>query len=288
MVLTYKPSHETPSKDVVKLMVLETDEPHADTIESRGSFGEILFHHMFKAGQAHHPPLGIEVDYQHVVTEKGGILPTFDDMARFDGLLITGSVYDAHGGNQWILDLLSLLKELWTKRPDFHFTGVCFGHQLLARLLGAEVGPAPSGDWELGHCKIDLTKTGKRLFRVHDDEIHLHQMHQDQVMSPPTVESARGLLPEDSQITVWGSSRHTAVQGLYIPNRLFTSQAHLAFDDHMVKRQIQMRVDMGSIQDLDHADRAAETGHLEHDGDAIAAAILRLFHFDDDGMDYGN
>lgn len=113
-------------------------------------------------------------------------------------------------------------------------------------------------------------------------------MHQDQVMSPPTVESARGLLPEDSQITVWGSSRHTAVQGLYIPNRLFTSQAHLAFDDHMVKRQIQMRVDMGSIQDLDHADRAAETGHLEHDGDAIAAAILRLFHFDDDGMDYGN
>ncbi|CRK21742.1 hypothetical protein BN1723_012462 [Verticillium longisporum] len=265
MVLTYKPSHETPSKDVVKLMVLETDEPHADTIESRGSFGEILFHHMFKAGQAHHPPLGIEVDYQHVVTEKGGILPTFDDMARFDGLLITGSVYDAHGGDQWILDLLSLLKELWTKRPDFHFTGVCFGHQLLARLLGAEVGPAPSGDWELGHCKIDLTKTGKRLFRVHDDEIHLHQMHQDQVMSPPTVDSAKGLLPEDSQIT-----------------------AHLAFDDHMVKRQIQMRVDMGSIQDLDHADRAAETGHLEHDGDAIAAAILRLFHFDDDGMDYGH
>lgn len=120
MVLTYKPSHETPSKDVVKLMVLETDEPHADTIESRGSFGEILFHHMFKAGQAHHPPLGIEVDYQHVVTEKGGILPTFDDMARFDGLLITGSVYDAHGGNQWILDLLSLLKGKKTSLSTQH------------------------------------------------------------------------------------------------------------------------------------------------------------------------
>jgi hypothetical protein len=34
----------------------------------------------------------------------------------------------------------------------------------------------------------------------------------------------------------------------------------------MVKRQIQIRVDGGGIKDLEHADRAAETAHLEHDG----------------------
>ena len=93
--------------------------------------------------------------------------------------------------------MLIYVLELWTKRPDFHFTGVCFGHQLLNRLLGGKVGPSPSNDWELGHNAITLTPVGKRLFRTRDDEIYLHQMHQDQVLEAPTLESAKGLLPEE-------------------------------------------------------------------------------------------
>jgi GMP synthase-like glutamine amidotransferase len=171
-------------------------------------------------------------------------------------------------------------------KPDFHFTGVCFGHQLLARLLGGTVAPSPAGDWELGHCRIDITATGQRLFRTRDTHIHLHQMHQDQVTLKPTYESAGGLIGPDEEVLVWGTSPHTAVQGLYIPNRLFTTQAHLGFDEDMVRRQIQMRVEKGSIQDIEHADRAAETAHLEHDGVAVAEAILRLFVYDDDGMGF--
>jgi hypothetical protein len=94
------------------------------------------------------------------------------------------------------------------------------------------------------------------------------------------------MIPQDVEIAVWGSSPHTAVQGLYIPNRLFTTQAHLAFDEDMVRRQIQMRVDKGSIQDIEHADRAAETADLDHDGVRVAEAILRLFVYDDDGMGF--
>lgn len=173
--------------------------------------------------------------------------------------------------------------DLWTSRPDFRFTGVCFGHQLLARLLGATCGPAPSGDWELGHSRIDINLIGKRLFRTKKDHIHLHQMHQDQVADVP---SGRGLVDDDTKIVCWGTSKHTPIQGLYIPNRLFTSQAHLAFDEDMVHRQIAMRVDRGSIQDKQHADQAAETAHLQHDGKEVAKAILRVFVFDDDGMGY--
>jgi hypothetical protein len=68
-------------------------------------------------------------------------------------------------------------------------------------------------------------------------------------------------------------------------NRIFTTQAHLAFDSAMVKREIQMRVEAGSIKDLKHADEASETSHLEHDGAEVAGAILRFFHFEDDGID---
>ena len=175
------------------------------------------------------------------------------------------------------------MAELWTKKPNFYFTGVCFGHQLLARLLGAKVGNSPKGDWELGHCSITLTPTGKRLFRTHSDHVHLHQMHQDQVAAPPTHESAKGLLSPETKVECWGKSDHTEVQGLYIKNRLFSSQAHLAFDEDMVRRQIQMREESGGIQDKEHADRARETAHLEHDGREVAKAILRLFRFDNDG-----
>lgn len=151
-------------------------------------------------------------------------------------------------------------------------------------MLGAEVAPAPSQDWELGHSRIDLSPVGKQLFRTDDDYVHLHQMHQDQVVAPPTHESSNGLLRPDDKVDVWGHSEHTKVQGIYIKGRLFTSQAHLAFDENMVKRQIQMRVDSGGIQDLEHADQAAETADLEHDGDQVAAAILRFFHGDDDDI----
>ncbi|KAJ6441541.1 gmp synthase [Purpureocillium lavendulum] len=298
MAQHYQPDINAPT---VRLMVLETDRPHPDTESDRGSFGAIVHDHFSKAGRAHHPPLGVQTDQVFVVTEEeGGRMPTADEFEGYDGLLITGSMYDAYGDNQWILDLLALLKELWLTRPDFHFTGVCFGHQLLARLLGATVAPAPSGDWELGHCRIDLTPTGQRLFRTRSPHVHLHQMHQDQVVAVPTAATApAGMLDssssnddsggdagEDQAVACWGRSSHTPVQGLYVPNRLFTTQAHLAFDEDMVRRQIQMRVDSGGIKDLEHADRAAETAHLEHDGVEVAKAILRLFVYDDDGMGY--
>ncbi|KAJ5972803.1 uncharacterized protein N7479_002721 [Penicillium vulpinum] len=276
----YKPTESAP---IVRIMVLETDIPHPDTYSARGSFGQILYTHFAKAGRAHHPPLAVETDQVFVVTEKGGRMPTVDDFDRFDGLLITGSIYDAHANNEWILQLLDLLKTLWINRPDFRFVGVCFGHQLLARLLGGSVAPAPSQDWELGHCRITLTPVGQRLFRTRDDHIHLHQMHQDQVVAPPTSASAgTDMLAPNTEVACWGRSEHTPVQGLYIPNRLFTTQAHLAFDEDMVKRQIQIRVDRGGIQDLEHADRAAETAHLEHDGVEVAKAVLRLFAYDND------
>ncbi|KAM5353890.1 hypothetical protein ACJ41O_000540 [Fusarium nematophilum] len=285
MAQHFKPTIDA---DVVRVFVLETDQPHPDTQTERGSFGQILHHHFCKAGVDHHPPLGVETEQVFVVTEKGGHMPKVEEFDLYDGLLITGSMYDAHGDNPWILELLQLLKDLWIKRPDFHFTGVCFGHQLLSRLLGGKVGPSPTKDWELGHCAITLSPIGQRLFRTRDEQVYLHQMHQDQVLEPPTPgeksANGEGLLPPDAEVHVWGRSDHTAVQGLYIPNRLFTTQAHLAFDEDMVRRQIEMRVESGGIEDLGHADRAAETAHLEHDGVEVAKAILRLFRYDDDGM----
>ncbi|ETS82658.1 hypothetical protein PFICI_04534 [Pestalotiopsis fici W106-1] len=268
----------------VRMMVLETDEPDRDTLNERGSFAEILHHHFATAGHNHDPPLGIETDQRFVVTERGGRVPRYDEFEDVHSILITGSVFDAHGNNEWILELLQLLRELYIRRSDIKFSGICFGHQLLCRLFGSEIKPEPKGLWELGHSRINLTEVGQSLFKTDSNEVYLHQMHQDQVVAPPSSESSDGLLPPGAKVYVWGSSDHTRVQGVFIANRIFTTQAHLAFDEAMVHRQIQMRVEAGSIQDLEHADRAKETAHLEHDGVTVAAAILRFFHDEDKGV----
>jgi hypothetical protein len=99
-----------PDRPTVRMMVLETDEPHPETKSRRGTFGEILHHHFAKAGEDHDPPLGIETDTRYVITEKGGTMPKADEFDNCEALLITGSVYDAHGNEPWILGLLALLK----------------------------------------------------------------------------------------------------------------------------------------------------------------------------------
>lgn len=110
-----KPTSDSP---LVRLMVLETDKPHPDTASDRGSFGQIVHHHFSKAGEAHHPPLAVETDQVFVVTEQGGRIPKKEEFEGYHGLLITGSMFDAHGNNQWILDLLTLLKGI--PHPSLH------------------------------------------------------------------------------------------------------------------------------------------------------------------------
>lgn len=160
------------------------------------------------------------------------------------------------------------------------FSGVCFGHQVLCRALGSKVEPVPSEEWELAHTKINLSPLGQTLFRTKDSSLYLHQMHQDHVTSPPSHETT-SLLSPSQKVHVWGSSDHTAVQGVYLKDRLFTSQGHLGFDEQMVKRQIDMRIESGGIKAEDKPDEAKELADLEHDGEVVAAAILRLFHGED-------
>jgi hypothetical protein len=62
---------------------------------------------------------------------------------------VTGSVYDAHGNNEWILKLLELLKTLWIKRPDFRFLG------------GLSLHPEADGG-RLRPCQSDCVKSGQR------------------------------------------------------------------------------------------------------------------------------
>lgn len=268
----------------VRMLVLETDEPHPEAKASRGSFGA-MFDALFKeAGRIHDPPLSVETEMRYVVEDPpkhSGHVPTVAKIPEdIHAILITGSMYDAHGNDPWILKLVDLLRQLWRERPHLRFSGVCFGHQILCRMLGAHVQPHPDGDWELAHTELELTQRGKKLFRTDRPTISLHQMHQDHVTTVPSSESTDLLRPQD-RVHVWATTNHTQIQGMYLRDRLFTSQGHLGFDEKMVHKEVDMRIENGGIKDSRFAQERKETAALKHDGVMVARAILRFFHGED-------
>jgi GMP synthase-like glutamine amidotransferase len=275
--------------DEVHILVLETDEPHPDTQREKGSFGSILHSLLNQAGTEHSPPLKVTTSMHYVVYDPAnrayGRVPHAHEIPpTTHAILLTGSVYDAHSNEPWVLQLLHLLDKLWRSRPDMLFSGVCFGHQILARLLGGDITPHPDGKWELSHTQLDLTPVGQQLFRTPSQQLALHQMHQDFVSCAPTPSSAAGLLSQDAKVHVWASTDHTEVQGLYVRDRLFTTQGHLGFSEDMVKRQIEIRQESGNLSD-EQGEEAKEYAHLRHDGLVVAKALVRFFHGEDHDVD---
>lgn len=267
------------------MLVLETDETHPETQKEKGSFGVVLNELLKKAGDSHKPNLGIETAMQYVVEPEGGAVPKIEEIGDdIHAILITGSCWDAHGDDEWIHKLMRLIKDVWVKRPDVRFAGICFGHQILCRTLGSDVKPEANGEWELAHTPIIVSDIGRRLFdlKPNEDRIHLHQMHLDHVVNPPSV-ATTDLLPRGTKVHVWGTSEHTGVQGVYIHKRLFSTQGHMEFNETMVHRQLEMRVKAGSVSQTD-ADEAAESADWMHDGLVVAQAVLRFFHGDDDDI----
>ncbi|TGZ76747.1 class I glutamine amidotransferase-like protein [Ascodesmis nigricans] len=236
-----------------------------------------------RIGQEQHPPLKVDVSSVYVVGDeddpsgerKAGKLPSVGEMAEFDAVLVTGSKHDAHGESGWILRLLGWLKEVWLHHPNMRFTGVCFGHQLLSRLLGGTISNHPT-TWELSHTRITLTSTGKQIFSTDSPHIHLQQFHQDFVSTPPSPGASDGMLEPDTHIAVWGESEDCPIQGFYVRRKLLTTQGHLGYDEAMVRENIELAQEHGRLRRGREVERAKERSELEHDGDLVGGAILRF------------
>lgn len=88
----------------------------------------------------------------------------YPDLDNFDALLLTGSKHDSFSDHPWILKLVEFTKKALA-HPSVKLLGVCFGHQIIARAMGYEVGRNSAG-WEISVCGVDLTEKGRELFGV--------------------------------------------------------------------------------------------------------------------------
>lgn len=241
----------------IRIAILECDTPLTNTRAEYGGYGGV-FKSLLTAGTAVlNPPLApSDLSFSIFDVVTGQEYPKLDDI---DAVLITGSKHNSFDNDLWILKLVEFCKGVLEQRR-VRLIGVCFGHQILGRALGSEVGRSEKG-WEISVTPIELTAKGQEIFGK--DTIAIHQMHRDVVFSyPPGVEN----LAYTSKCTV---------QAMYIPKRLITVQGHPEFTGKIVREILVARHGAGVFDD-EMLGEAVGRVDSSHDGVVIAGAFLRF------------
>ncbi|KAL9602067.1 MAG: hypothetical protein Q9219_002063 [cf. Caloplaca sp. 3 TL-2023] len=184
----------------------------------------------------------------------------YPDLEEIDAVVITGSRFNAYEDVEWINSLLQFLERAIETESRVKVIGLCFGHQIVGRALGAK-GEVNSRGYEMSVCGIDLTEIGKTVFGK--ERLKIHQMHHDILSSyPPNV------LP-------LGSSPVCDVQGIYVPQKILTLQGHPEFNEDIMTELLKASDEVGFSDDRAKEDALRRVGD-EHDGTLVAAVMVRF------------
>lgn len=140
-------------------------------------------------------------------------LPTVD---KIKGIIITGS-------HSMVIDyeLWSVRVSYWLKNIinlDIPILGICYGHQLLADILGGKVGYNPH-EKEFGTWDIYLTEEGKKdkLLGILPEKFKGHEAHSQSVL----------VLPSDAKILAY--NENDSIQSFVYKDCIWGTQFHPEF-----------------------------------------------------------
>ncbi|ADJ13631.1 type 1 glutamine amidotransferase [Halalkalicoccus jeotgali] len=102
------------------------------------------------------------------------------DTFAFDAAVVTGSRSSVYWDEPWIDPTKAWIGEAIER--ELPFLGICYGHQLLADVLGGTV--EGMGEYEIGYNAISLTGDS-RLFDGVDEEFLAFTTHSDAVVELP-------------------------------------------------------------------------------------------------------
>ncbi|KNG95336.1 type 1 glutamine amidotransferase [Pseudaestuariivita atlantica] len=168
-----------------------------------------------------------------------------------DGWLITGSKHGVYEYHAFIPPLEDFIRDAHAARVPM--VGICFGHQIIARALGARVEKF-AGGWRVGPTVYDTP----------DGPLELNAYHQDQVLT----------VPEGASVIA--SNPGCAIAGLQYGDWGWSIQPHPEFPDAFVSGLIASR-GRGVVPD-DILDIAEARLDGQNDNARVADRIAQFFH----------
>lgn len=144
-------------KPPIRIAVLECDTPIGHTKEKYGSYGN-LFKELLTNGAAAYATPAPELDITKYDVVNTEVYPSLDSI---DAILLTGSRWNAYDNDPWILKLVDFTRGVLEQRR-VRVVGVCFGHQIVGRALGVEVGRSEVG-WEVSVTEVELSEKGREV-----------------------------------------------------------------------------------------------------------------------------
>ena len=104
-----------------------------------------------------------------------------ESIGDYDGILVTGSPCSVHDEHDWIARLIDLTRDAGER--GIRVIGSCFGHQLVARAFGGEVGRNEHG-WLIGNFDVHISR-GYDWMRPQAEITGMYHFNQERVIRLP-------------------------------------------------------------------------------------------------------
>jgi len=204
------------TKKPFKIGILDCDTLHEDLRKEYVSYS-----HMFQTLFMQVAPSVSFISYSVIE----GVYPESPD--ECDGYIITGSKSSVYDNDEWLGNLSNYVRSLADHRKKM--VGICFGHQLLAHVLGGRTSKSDKG-WGVGAMQSEVIASPKWM-QPSMASYSLLVSHQDQVVQLP---------PNASAIAMSSFCTHSAYQ---IEDYALGFQGHPEFTKDYSRRLMDMRRD---------------------------------------------
>ncbi|KAL8946378.1 MAG: hypothetical protein Q9222_007219, partial [Ikaeria aurantiellina] len=153
------------SPSPLRIAILECDHPLPKTLAKYKRYGAISSAFLLAGAKAAglDEEKDVEISMRDVVKDVG----RFPNLEDVDAVFLTGSKHDSFASDPWITALVTYVSSILS-HPRVKLLGVCFGHQIIGRAMGASVGRNDAQGWEVSVTDISLTPEGQKLFPGRD------------------------------------------------------------------------------------------------------------------------
>ena len=151
-----------------------------------------------------------------------GKLPDGNEISSFAGFIITGSNYSVNDNLLWIKNLIDFVRYVISMVNGPKLFGICFGHQIIGKALGAKIGlnPLANNIFCTEEIYIDKALSQLNCFQQcfkNRNSFHLMEAHLESILD----------IPDNVQVVGWSST--CSYEIILWNDRVISTQGHPEF-----------------------------------------------------------